>query len=256
MIRMPGRKAAQESGQAGKAPAKASGKAGRPSGQQEMPGRFKQIWMVAGIIRKADPKALPLTIGAGLGVIVIGLVVGLLTGLTWYIVPIAVMLGVLASMLLFGRYAQSAQYAAVEGQPGAAAAIVQTMRGNWTVTPAIAGNRNLDIVHRVIGKPGVILIGEGQPSGLSSLMVAEKRKISRVAYGAPIHEIQVGQAPGQIPIKDLQKKLMRLPGKLKGPEVYELNARMKALCSLQDQTPKGPMPRGGRMPRPPRPKGR
>ena len=112
--------------------------------------------MVAGIIRKSDPRALPIIIGSGVGVIVV-FVAGRpadRAGLA-LLIPFGVLLGALATMVLFGRYAQSAQYKAIAGQPGAAAAVVQTMRGNWTVTPAIAGNRNMDIVHRVVGRPGV-----------------------------------------------------------------------------------------------------
>ena len=85
-------------------------------------------------------------------------------------------------MMLFGRFAQSAQYSAIEGQPGAAAAILQSMRGDWTVTPAVSANRNMDVVHRAVGRPGVVLVGEGSPSRLPSLLAAEKKRISRVAY--------------------------------------------------------------------------
>jgi hypothetical protein len=127
------------------------------------------------------------------------------------------------------------------------------MRGNWSVTPAIAGNRNMDIIHRVVGRAGVVLIGEGAPNGLSSLMSAEKKKISRIAYGVPIIELQVGDNNGQIPISKLQRKLMRLPRELKPGAVTDLNNRLKALPSSL-QAPRGPMPRQGRMPRPPRPK--
>ncbi|HTZ29722.1 MAG TPA: DUF4191 family protein, partial [Streptosporangiaceae bacterium] len=126
-------------------------------------GRIKQIRMVAGIIRKANPKALPIVLGLGIGIIAIVVVVAVLTGL-WFLIPFGVLAGVAAAMILFGRYAQSAQYSALAGQPGAAAAILQSMRGNWTVTPAIAANRNMDVVHRTVGKPGVILVGEGSPS--------------------------------------------------------------------------------------------
>ncbi len=209
--------------------------------------------MVAGIIRKSDPKALPIVIGSGVAVIVVFVLVGIFTGLAGVLVPLGVLLGTLATMILFGRYAQSAQYSAIAGQPGAAAAIVQQMRGNWTVTPAIAGNRNMDIVHRVVGKPGVILIGEGSPNGLSSLIAAEKKKIARIAYGVPIIDMQVGEDDGQIPVRQLQRKLMRLPRELKPAAVTDLNNRLKALPSSL-QAPRGPMPRTGRMPKPPRPK--
>jgi hypothetical protein len=216
-------------------------------------GRIKQIRMVAGIIRKADPKAIPIVLGLGIGIIAIVVVVAVLTGL-WFLIPLGVLAGVAAAMLLFGRYAQSAQYSALAGQPGAAAAILQSMRGNWTVTPAIAANRNMDVVHRTVGKPGVILVGEGSPSRLPSLLAAEKKRVARITFDElPIYTIQVGDEDGQIPIRKLQRHLMKLPRNLKGPAIADLNYRLKALPQSL-QMPKGPMPKTGRMPKAPRPK--
>src|SRR5712692_9571462 len=139
-------------------------------------GRLKQIRMVAGLVRKSNPKAMPIILGSGLGVLVILVVVGLLTGLAALLIPLGVLLGVLVTTILFGRFAQAAQYSAIEGHPGAAAAVLENMRGNWTVTPAIAANRNMDVVHRAVGKPGVILVGEGAPTRLPSLLAAEKKR--------------------------------------------------------------------------------
>ena len=155
-------------------------------------------------------------------------------------------------MLLFGRFAQTAQYSTIEGQPGAAAAVLQSMRGNWTVTPAIAANRNMDVVHRAVGRPGVVLVGEGSPTRLPSLLAAEKKRVARVAFDVPIHDYQVGDGQGQIPLRKLQRKIMKLPRDLKGTEVADLNFRLKALPQTL-QAPKGPMPRGGRQPKMPRP---
>ena len=107
-------------------------------------GRLKQMRMVAGIIRKANPKAMPIVIGSGLATLVVLVIVGLVTGLQALLIPLGVLLGVLVAVILFGRFAQSAQYSAIEGQPGAAAAVLENMRGSWTVTPAIAANRNMD----------------------------------------------------------------------------------------------------------------
>ncbi|HKA98130.1 MAG TPA: DUF4191 domain-containing protein [Streptosporangiaceae bacterium] len=216
-------------------------------------GRIKQIRMVAGIIRKSDPRALPLVALAGLGVLAVFVVVGIFTGLLALLLPFGLLAGLTASMVLFGRYAQSAQYKAVEGQPGAAAAIMQSMRGGWTVTPAVSANRNMDVVHRAVGKPGVVLVGEGSPNRLPSLLAAEKKRVSRVAFDVPIYDLQVGDEEGQIPIRKLQRKLMRLPRNLKGPAVADLNYRLKALPQSL-QAPKGPAPRTGRMPKPPRPR--
>jgi uncharacterized protein DUF4191 len=225
------------------------------AGQQDPAsmGRLQQLRFVAGMVRRANPKALPIVAAAGLGVLAVCVVVGLLTGLLPFLIPLGVLLGSMTAMLLFGRFAQSAQYATVEGQPGAAAAVLQSMRGGWTVTPAVAGNRNLDVVHRAVGKPGVVLIGEGSPTRLPGLLAAEKKRVSRVAFDIPIYDFQVGNEEGQIPVRKIQRKLMRLPRNLKGPAVAELNYRLKALPQSL-QAPKGPVPRSGRMPKPPRPR--
>jgi hypothetical protein len=216
-------------------------------------GRIKQLRVAAGMIRQSNRWALPIVALAGVGVLVVCIVIGLATGLIAFLAPLGVLGGFLAAMITFGRYAQSAQYSAIEGQPGAAAAVLQTMRGGWTVTPAVAANRNLDVVHRAVGKPGVVLVGEGSPSRLPSLLAAEKKRISRVAYDVPIYDMQVGNEEGQVPVRQLQRKIMRLPRNLKGQAVAELNFRLKALPQSL-QAPKGPMPKTGRMPKPPRPR--
>ena len=218
-------------------------------------GRLKQIRMMAGLVRQSNPRALPIVLAAGLGTIAVFVIIGLLTHLAPLLIPLGVLLGVLVAMILFGRFAQAAQYAAIEGQLGAAAAILENMRGNWTVTPAVAANRNMDVVHRAVGRSGVVLVGEGAPARLASLLAAEKKRVARVAYEVPIFEFQVGNEEGQIPLRKLQRKIMRLPRNLKPGAVSDLNHRLKALQpSLQ--APKGPIPRNVRQPKMPRPKTR
>ena len=218
-------------------------------------GRLKQIKMVAGLINKSNPKAMPIVIGSGLGVLAVLVVIGLLIGQVWFFIPLGLLLGLLVAMILFGRYSQAAQFSAIEGQPGAAAAVLQNMRGNWTVTPGIAGNRSMDIVHRAVGRPGVILIGEGSPNRLASLLAAEKKRVARVAYEVPIYEFVIGDGEGQVPISKLQRKIMRLPRQLKPAAVSDVNHRLKALQPTL-QAPKGPIPRNVRQPKMPRPKAR
>jgi hypothetical protein len=218
-------------------------------------GRLKQIRMVAGLVNRSNPRAMPIVFGSGLGILAVMVVIGLLVGPAALFIPVGVILGLLVAMILFGRFAQAAQYSAIEGQPGAAAAVLENMRGNWTVTPAIAANRNMDVVHRTVGRPGVILVGEGSPARLASLLAAEKKRVARVAYEVPIFEFQVGDEEGQIPLSKLQRKVMRLPRNLKPAAVSDLNHRLKALQpSLQ--APKGPIPRNIRQPKMPRPKTR
>src|SRR3984885_12726667 len=230
-------------------PAAASGAA-----TEATPGRIAQMRMAAGMVHQANRRALPLVAAAAVGTMAVIIVIGVVTGQV-FLYPLGVLLGLLVGMILFGRFAQSAQYSAIEGQPGAAAAVLQTMRGNWTVTPAIAANRNMDVVHRSVGRAGVVLVGEGSPTRLPSLLAAEKKRVSRVAYDIPIYDIQVGDGEGQLTIKQLQRHIMKLPRNLKGPAVADLNYRLKALPQSL-QMPKGPVPRSARMPKMPRPKTR
>jgi hypothetical protein len=164
-----------------------------------------------------------------------------------------VLLGVMTAMILFGRFAQQAQYSAIDGQLGAAVAVLQNMRGDWTVTPAVAGNRTMDVVHRAVGRPGVVLVGEGVPSRVAGLIAAERKKTERVAHGVPIHEFQVGNDEGQVPVSKLQRKVSTLPRTLRPAAVSDLNYRLKALQPTM-QMPKGPIPKGARQPRMPKPR--
>jgi hypothetical protein len=226
--------------------------AANPAAGDPQPGRIKQIRMAAGMVREANPRALPLVALGGVGTMAIIIVIGVLIGMI-FLIPLGVLLGLLVAMILFGRFAQSAQYSAIEGQPGAAAAVLQTMRGNWTVTPAIAANRNMDVVHRAVGRAGVVLVGEGSPTRLPSLLAAEKKRVARVAYDIPIYDIQVGEDEGQVSIRRLQRRIMKLPRNLRSSAGSDLNYRLKALPQSL-QAPKGPMPRAGRQPKMPRPR--
>jgi len=214
-------------------------------------GRLKQIRMVAKLVNQQDKKALPIIFGSAVGIIVVFVLIGLFTGLLAIMIPVGVLFGVLAAMILFGRFAQRAQYAAIDGQLGAAAAVLQSMPGDWTVTPGVAGNRTMDVVHRAVGRAGVVLVGEGVPSRVTALLANERKKTERVAHGVPVHEFQVGTGEGQIPVSKLQRKVTTLPRALKPAAVSDLNYRLKALQPTM-QMPKGPMPKGARMPKMPK----
>jgi hypothetical protein len=222
-------------------------------GAQERPGRLKQIRMVAQVLRQADPKALPIVFASALGTLVVVVVIGLIAGQLWFFVPLGVLAALAVGMIVFGQLAQRAQYKVIAGQPGAAAAILKNMRGNWTVTEAVSGNRNLDMVHRAVGRPGVVLVSEGPRNRVGPLLGAEKKRISRAAQQVPIYDVQVGDDEGQIPVDKLQRHLMKLPRNLNKGQVAELNDRLQALPRSM-QMPKGPIPKGAKMPKGPKPK--
>jgi hypothetical protein len=85
---------------------KRAGAGSRPDTDLASAGRIKQIRAVAGIIRKANPRALPIVAAAGLGVVAVFVIIGLLTGLVGFLAPLGVLSGLTLAMILFGRYAQ------------------------------------------------------------------------------------------------------------------------------------------------------
>ncbi|HZB30672.1 MAG TPA: DUF4191 domain-containing protein [Streptosporangiaceae bacterium] len=225
------------------------------AGAEERPGRIKQIRLVASMVQAANKKALPIVFAAAIGTLLLFVIIGLLTGGLILMIPMGILAGTAVGMIVFGQIAQRTQYKLISGQPGAAASVLETMRGNWTVTPAVNANRTMDVVHRVVGRPGVILVSEGPAARVGPLLGAEKRRISRAAQEVPIYNIQVGEEEGQIPIAKLQRHIAKLPRNLKKVEVGEVNDRLRALPQAL-KMPKGPMPKGVRMPKGPKPRSR
>lgn len=164
---------------------------------------------------------------------------------------LAIPLGLLAALYWFSRRAMNAAYTRIEGQTGAAPAVIQSMRGNWTVTPAVAVTRNSDIVSRAIGRCGVVLISEGPSNRVTHLLANERKKTARWLPEVPIFEIQVGTEPDQVRVAKLQKELTRLPNVLRPAEVTDIRKRIDALSQRESAIPipKGPLPKGGKIPK-------
>ena len=156
----------------------------------------------------------------------------------------ALLVGTLFAMIIFGRRAQRAAYAQMEGQPGAAAAALQMLRRGWRTDPVVGFTKQQDVVHRVVGPPGIVLVGEGNPNRLRQLMTAERRKHERVASEVPIHEVVCGNGEGQVPLSKLVKHVQKLGKSVKPAEMTDILNRLKALDANRSNIPlpKGPVP--------------
>jgi hypothetical protein len=213
--------------------------------QPEVSGnRFKQIGTLIKFTARVDRRFLLYGLAAGLGPIVVVLVlwlVGILS-LLWLIVGF--MLGLLGFMIVLSNRSQKAMISNIEGQPGAAASVIETMpaRQGWTVTPAIATTTQMDVVSLVVGRPGVVLIGEGHPSRVKGLIGQEKRRLAKVVGSAPMSEIIIGHGEGEVPLGKLRMTLMKMPRAVNGGDINALSVRLKALTSRQ-QMPKGAIPK-------------
>lgn len=179
---------------------------------------------------------------------VIGIGIGMILGHPVYAGFISLPLAVLAALFFFTRVAGAAAYQSIEGQAGAGASVLMAIRKGWTTTPAVAVNRNQDMVHRSVGRAGVVLVGEGGPA-VRTLLTEERRKTERFTPGVPIAEVIVGDMEGQVKLRKLQKHLQKMPKKLSAPQMNEVRARLKAVGGLSMPIPKGPMPKNVKIPK-------
>lgn len=210
--------------------------------------RFKTIRDAYSITKDVKP-----WIGAALAAIflvvwVAGIAIGALAGHPVYAGFVGLPLAVLASLFFFTRVAGKAAYASIEGQIGAGASVLMAIRKGWTTTPAVAVSRNQEMVHRSVGRPGIVLVGEGGP-GVRGLLIDEKKKTERFAPGVPIFELIVGDNEGQIPLQKLQKRMRKFKKKLSNAQLREVRKRLKAVGGMSMPIPKGPMPKNMKVPK-------
>jgi Domain of unknown function (DUF4191) len=219
--------------------------------KSENPGRLKQIALTYQMTRRADRWIGFILVGVGLVAFGVVLGVGFLIGHPVYLGILGFLLAFLAIAIIFGRRAERAAFGQMEGQPGAAAAVLDNIGRGWSVTPAVAMNRQQDVVHRAVGKPGVVLVAEGNPNRLRGLLASEKKKMARVLGDVPVHDVIVGNGEGQVPLKKLRTTIVKKRRALPGSQVTEVNDRLRAMGDLMSNMPlpKGPMPKGMRLPK-------
>jgi hypothetical protein len=201
------------------------------------------------LTRQSDPRFLPYLIGSFvIAVAVVYVVAYLISGSVWLPILLALIVGVFVVMLVFSRRAQSSMFAQAEGQPGAAGYMLQQqLRGDWRLTQAVAGTTQLDAVHRLVGRPGVVLVGEGAPHRVRGLLAQEKKRTARVVGDTPIYDIIIGNEGDEVRLSKLNRYLLKLPTNLSKDQVRTLEKRLSALGGAKSPLPQGPMPAGAKM---------
>lgn len=200
------------------------------------------------LVKKDSPLAVVWCLLVFALVLTFGVIIGNNLGHPIYAGFITLPVAFLAAFFLFTRYANVAAYASIEGQIGAGASVLMSIRRGFVTTPAVNVNRDQDMVHRVSGKAGIILVGEGG-FGVKTLIQDERRKMERFLSGVPVTEVVVGDGQGQVTVRKLQKHLKKLPKKLNTVQLREVRARLRSVGGLNMPMPKGPMPTNQRIPR-------
>ncbi|MEY4451867.1 MAG: hypothetical protein RLZZ380_988 [Actinomycetota bacterium] len=218
------------------------------------PGQIAQIIAVLKRTIELDRKSLWIILGAVLLVLVTGTFFTTLSFVTgqWISGILLIILTLLSTFITFSlvlsRRAEKAAYASWEGQAGATGAVIQTLlRRNWRGSEQpIAGNpRALDLVYRIVGAPGIVLIGEGRQSGAQVLVDAERKKLQKIAPGVPVHSIYVTESDRAVKLSELRKTIKKLGKKLNRAEVRAVASRLTAL-GINVPIPKGIDPRRAR----------
>ena len=228
--------------------ARAEAKAARKAASKD---RRSQLWQAFNVQRQEDKRLLPYMIGAFVLIIGISVAAGFLFGgFSLISLPVlGVLLGALAAFVVFGRRAQRSVYRKADGQTGAAAWALDNLRGKWRVTHGVAATGHFDAVHRVLGRPGVILVGEGSAGRVKPLLAQEKKRTARLIGDVPIYDIIVGSGEGEVPLAKLERHLTRLPANITVKQIDSLESRLTALGSRAGAAamPKGPLPGTAKM---------
>ncbi|NNG39682.1 DUF4191 domain-containing protein [Flexivirga sp. ID2601S] len=220
------------------------------------PGRLSQFATLWKASIKQNP-LIPLWMAAAF--IVVFLVVTFLLHLIFdsyiYTGIIGIIFGLLAALIVFGRLAERAAYGALDGQAGGTSAVLQGLRRGWYYeqepVAAEAGRArkmselsNAAMVFRAVGKPGVVLIGEGPSGAARKLLESERKRVSRVAGAeVPVHLLRVGAGDDTVKVGELTKTMNKLDKKLTDAEVQAVNKRLRALGATKPPIPKGMDPR-------------
>lgn len=212
-----------------------------------------QMWEAFKMQKARDKKLVPYMALALLAPFIVLLIIGLLIGGAWAVVLglVGLMIGITLAMWVFTRRLENSFYSEAEGQAGAAAWALENMRSGvgmvWHVKTGVQANANMDAVHRVIGNPGVVLVGEGDPQRVRHLIGREKKALARIVGETPIYDMIAGSEEGQVPVKRLQREMMRYPRNLNKNQANALNERIASMDRIRDARsaiPKGPLPKG------------
>ncbi|QSB04219.1 DUF4191 domain-containing protein [Natronoglycomyces albus] len=170
-------------------------------------------------------------------IIVTALVVFLSWPWFWYVS--ALFIALIGCMITLNTRTTKVISKEAVGRPGGGYALIDGMRG-WHMTPAVAAASETDMVHRAVGKPGVVLLAEG--GGKSrKLMSQERKRISRVVGSTPVYTFVIGEGENEVSVTDLRKTLMKLPRNIKAKDANHVHKRLTALGNALPM-PKGPTP--------------
>lgn len=218
---------------------------------------FKRIAAVYKQIKAIDPQVNLWMLLAFVVVLGVGALIGLIMGHVIASLLVALPFALLAAMITLSRRGERAAFAQMEGQRGATIGGLSALRRGWYYDQEpIAADatkpseiNTAAVVFRALGRPGVVLLGEGPKHRVDKLFVKEKKKVNRVAPGVPVHTFIVGSGEGELPARKIRMTLTKLRPQLSKEEMSVVNKRLKSLPGMRAGVPAGVDPNRARMDR-------
>ena len=203
------------------------------------PGMFSQFGDQIRFLKGVDPKAVPVAITIGVGsfslITTIGVFIsgGAFLGIAIWVV-LAIVTGYLSALLTLTRRANSAIFTKYANEPGRISLTVGTLTRRvykGTNQPVAVNARTKDLVFRIVGPAGVVLLGEGAKTSTQQLLEDERRKVQRVASGVTVHTFYSSEDGQGVPLAVLHKKVSKLKRTLTKNEIRAVQNRLAAMDS-------------------------
>ena len=216
----------------------------RPKGN----GMFAQFRQQAKFLKEVDPKAMPVGIlFASIAFVVLVVVGALVSGLNFLGMVIWVVLAIVTAyltlLLTMTRRANTAIFKKYEDEPGRVSITVGTLtRRRWKGSnqPVAINARTKDMVFRIVGPAGVVLMAEGSKTSARALLEDERRKVQRLASGVTVHTFFTSQDGEGVPLAQLHKKVSKLKRTLNRAEINAVQNRLASIDSRSGL----PIPKG------------
>lgn len=208
------------------------------------PGRIAQLWQLYKLTAKTDKKAAPIAIGTFFAIAIIAAVIAILSNSIFgYVVYglLGLVIAGLTGLIVMSRRAEVVAYNRIENQPGAVGAVLDNgFRAGWITSsqPVAINPKNKDLVYRIVGPAGIVLIGEGHGSSLQALVNDEKRKLNKIAHGVPTHVLMVGTEANQVRLATLKKTVFKLKRSLNRRDIRNVDNRLNSM-GMNLAIPKG-----------------
>jgi len=200
---------------------------------------FAQFGEQIRFLKGVDPKAVPLAIFIGVTAFVIITVLGVFISAGAFLgiviwVVLGIVTGYLSALLTLTRRANTAIFTKYANEPGRISLTVGTLTRRvykGTNQPVAVNARTRDMVFRIVGPAGVVLLGEGIKNSTQQLLEDERRKVQRVASGVTVHTFFSSEDGQGVPLATLHKKVTKLKRTLTKNEIRAVQNRLSAMDS-------------------------